>query len=139
MRASRVRSSLQGDSRLGICRSSVGIATEMGFSTVCWWRGSGPDSVWTTFRANITDYLLPETTATTYSIVQAVTLIHGPSDSAGGSLAAAPATTPATGASAGGPGPTETPSAGTRNVLENGVALLLGGFIAALVGSGMAV
>lgn len=132
------RSGYQGDTQ-GICRSSAGVATEMGFSTVCWLQGQGPSypPIWTTFRADFADIFFPNETATAYSIVRPVTLVHGPADAAAATTAAA---TPATGASAGGAGPTETPSAGTRNVLGSGVSLrFFGGLVAGLVGSGFVI
>jgi hypothetical protein len=119
----------------------MGIASDMGFSTICWLQGSGPDYpvLWTTFTADITEQLPQDETATAYSIVEAVTMIYGLSDSTANSLTAtgtatSAATTPATGASVSGAGPTETPSVGTAGIVGQGAPLLLiGGLTAALV------
>lgn len=140
-------SGYQAEADLSYCRSSMGIASEMGFSTLCWLQGSGPDYpvLWTTFRADITEKLNQGQEATAYSIVEAVTLVYGPSDSAGGSptatgTATPTATTPTTGASVSGAGPTETPSAGTPGVVGHGAPLLLvGGLVAALAVSGLVI
>ena len=111
----------------------MGVATEMGISTGCRYHGSGPEPAPTAVRADITDKIF---TAMVFSFVEAVTLVRGPSDSSGGPPAPTGTATPAaTGASAGGGGPTDTLSAGTRNMLGNGGPLfLVGGLIAVLAG-----